>query len=219
MGTGILMKCNDKHRKSIRLYPAVVVAFVSLSAQVCFGWADSWDDLKAAAGRISSVSAAFVQEKHMKILAKPLISEGLLYFQTPNSLRWEYQRPIQSILIAHAGETKKFIRKNGRVIVDAAANAPAMQFVVDEISRWLKGRFDENPLFSARLVPGRKIVLIPADKGLADIIQRIELELSPRPGILESVMVYESKDAYTRIVFTHAEINLSLDRRLFEDVP
>jgi outer membrane lipoprotein-sorting protein len=197
---------------------AIAAAMLLLSARLCFAWADNWDDLRAAAGRISSVSAAFVQEKHMKVLIRPLISEGLLYFQAPDSLRWEYRRPIESILITHAGHTKKFIRKDGKIIADAAANAPAMQFVTEEISRWFKGRFDENPVFAARLEPGRRIVLTPNDKGLAGMIQRIELVLSDRPGIMESVMIYESKNSYTRIIFTNVELNRPLDRKLFEEI-
>ncbi|MDF1592200.1 MAG: outer membrane lipoprotein carrier protein LolA [Desulfobacterales bacterium] len=202
----------------VRRYQAVAAAMVLLSARLCFGWADTWDGLKAATGTISSVSATFVQEKHMKVLIRPLISEGLLFYQTPDSLRWEYQRPIQSILIAHAGKTKKFIRRDGKIIADAAANAPAMQFVIEEISRWLKGRFDENPVFTASLAPGRRIVLTPIYKGIAEMIQRIELVLSERPGIMESVMIYENENSYTRLKFSNVELNRPLDPRLFEDV-
>ena len=202
----------------IRRYQAIAAAIVLLSARLCFGWADTWDGLKAATGAISSVSATFVQEKHMKVLVRPLISEGLLFYQTPDSLRWEYQRPIQSILIARAGETKKFIRKDGKLTADAAANAPAMQFVIEEISRWLEGRFDENPVFTASLESGRRIVLTPNYKGIADMIQRIELVLSERPGILESVLIYENENSYTRLKFTHVELNRPLNPRLFEDV-
>jgi len=202
----------------VRHYQIIAAAIVLLSTRLCFGWADTWDGLKAAAGTISSVSATFVQEKHMKILVRPLISEGLLFYQTPDSLRWEYQRPIQSILIAHAGETKKFIRKDGKIIADAAANAPAMQFVIEEISRWLKGRFDENPVFSASLEPGRRIVLTPKNTGIADMIRRIELVLSERPGIMESVMIYENENSYTRLKFSNVELNRPLDRKLFEEI-
>jgi outer membrane lipoprotein carrier protein len=202
----------------VRRYQVFAAALVLLSARLCFGWADTWEDLRASAGKITSVSAAFVQEKHMKVLVRPLISEGLLYFQAPDSLRWEYQRPIQSILITHAGETKKFIRKDGKLIADAAANTPAMQFVIEEISRWLKGRFDENPIFTATLEPGRRIVLTPNIEGLADMIQKIVLVLSDRPGVMESVMIYESEDSYTRLKFTHVELNRPLNRKLFEEI-
>lgn len=154
----------------------------------------------------------------MKVLVRPLISAGLLFYQTPDSLRWEYQRPIQSILITHAGNTKKYIQKDGKIIADASASTPAMQFVLEEISRWLKGRFDENPLFTASLETGRRIILTPNYKGIADMIQRIELVLSERPGVMDSVRIYESENSYTLLKFTQVELNRPLDRKLFEGV-
>jgi len=211
-------KRNLSNMKPVRRYQAIATAVVLLSARLCFGWADTWDDLKAAAGTISSVSARFVQEKHMKVLARPLISEGLLFYQTPDSLRWEYQRPIKSILITHAGNTKKYIQKDGRIIADTAAASPAMQFILDEISRWLKGRFDENPLFSASLEPGRRIILIPKYKAISDMIQRIELMLSERPGTMDSVRIYESENSYTLFKFMQVEINRPLADKLFEAI-
>jgi len=202
----------------VKRYQILTAALVLLSTRLCFAWADTWDGLKAAAGTISSVSATFVQEKHMKVLVRPLISEGLLFFKTPDSLRWEYQRPIKSILITHAGITKKYIQQNGKLIADTAAGTPAMQFVIDEISRWLKGRFDENPLFTASLEPGRRIILTPNYKGLADMIQRIELVLSNRPGIMDSVRIYESENSYTLLKFAQVELNRPLDDKLFEEI-
>ncbi len=202
----------------IRCYQAAAAACVLLFAQACFGWAENWEDLRAAAGKISSIRATFVQEKHMKVLVRPLVSEGLLYFQAPGSLRWEYRYPIESILVSHAGKTQKYIRKDGKLVADAAASAPALQFVTDEISRWLKGSFDENPIFSASLQAGSRIILTPKDKSFGHMIQRIELVLSKRPGVMDAVIVYESEDSFTRIQFMNVEINQPLDRRLFEEV-
>ena len=202
----------------MRRYQVMAAAVLLLSARLCFGWADNWEDLRNAAGKITSVSAAFVQEKHMKVLVKPLISEGLLFYQVPDLLRWEYQRPIQSVLIARGGETKKFIRKDGKLIADAAAGTPAMQFVTEEISRWLKGRFDENPVFTAALESGRRIVLTPNYKAIASMIQRIELVLSERPGVMDSVIIHENENSLTRLIFKNVELNRPLDPGLFEEV-
>jgi outer membrane lipoprotein-sorting protein len=196
----------------------LALAVVLLSTRLCFGWADNWEDLRAAAGKISSVSATFVQEKHMKVLVKPLISKGVLFFRAPDSLRWEYRYPIKSILIAYNGRTRKYIRKGGTIIEDAGAGAPALPFVIEEISRWLKGRFDENPAFSAGLKTDRKIELTPKNKNLAMMIQRIELNLSERPGIIESVVIYEGENSFTRLKFVNVELNQTLDDALFKGI-
>jgi len=188
------------------------------TAFMCMGWADSWEDLKKAAGTVTSVRAAFSQEKHMKILARPLVSEGILFFQSPDSLRWEYKHPVQSILLLHNGKTRRFFQKNGSLVEDASANLQSMQVVVQEIVQWLNGRFDDNPAFAARLVPGRKIVMTPRDESFARLIQRIEVLLSDRPAVIKSVMIFESEDSFTKLDFKDVILNQKLDDVLFREV-
>jgi outer membrane lipoprotein-sorting protein len=185
---------------------------------MCLGWADSWEGLKTAAGTVTSVRAGFTQEKHMKILTRPLVSEGILLFQGPDSLRWEYQQPIQSILLLHNGKTRRFVQKNGNLIEDASASLQSMQVVVQEITQWLNGRFDDNPMFAARLEPGRKIVMSPRDESFARLIQRIEILLSDRPAVIKSVKIFEGEDSYTKLEFKEVILNQELDEALFRNV-
>ena len=87
--------------------------------------------------------------------------------------------------------------------------------VLQEIARFLSGRFDENPLFAAGLEAGRKIVLTPKEESFSKIIQRIEIFLSNQPGLISSVIIYESKDSYTKLVFRNAVVNRKLSDALF----
>ena len=193
-------------------------AIFLLTVFFCIGWADSWEELETAAGTVTSVRAGFTQEKHMKILVRPLVSEGILLFQGPDSLRWEYKHPVQSILLLHKGKTRRFVQKSGSLVEDASANLQSMQVVVQEITQWLSGRFDENPAFTARLAPGRVIVLVPKDESFARLIQRIEIHLSDRPAIIKSVMIFESEDTFTKLDFKDVIINQKLDDALFRKV-
>lgn len=179
------------------------------------GWADSWQGLKAGAGKLSTVQAQFVQQKHMKILARPLVSKGIMYFRAPASLRWEYREPVTSILLLHQGNTRRYVEKDGQLVEDASAHLQSMQMVVQQISAWMSGRFDENPAFAATLAAGRKIVLVPRDKSFARLIKRIEILLADQPGVIQSVMIYESRDSYTRLLFENAVLNQPLDDLIF----
>ena len=199
-------------------YHILVGTLLVITAFMCLGWADTWEELKSSAGTVSSVQAGFTQEKHMKILTRPLVSEGILLFQGPDSLRWEYKRPVQSILLLHNGETRRFVKKSGRLIEDASANLQSMQVVVQEITQWLNGRFDDNPAFAARLEPGRKIVMEPREESFARLIQRIEVILSDRPAVIKSVMIFESEDSFTKLVFKDVILNQKLDGALFRKV-
>ena len=204
--------------KNVQIHHFFIKIAFLLSLLLCIGWAGSWEELKGAAGTVTSVKAAFVQEKHMKILARPLVSEGLLLFQGPDSLRWEYQQPIQSILLMHNGKTRRFVQKGDNLIEDASASLQSMQVVVEEITLWLNGRFDDNPAFAARLEPGRKIVMTPRDEGFARLINRIEIILSDRPAVIKSVMIYENEDSYTKLDFKDVTLNQKLADDIFRKV-
>ena len=196
----------------------LIRALFLLSIFMCLGWADTWEGIKKTASTVTSVRAEFVQEKHMEILARPLVSKGIFYFKAPNSLRWEYRSPVQSILLMHDGRTKRYLKRNGAIIEDKGAQLQSMQVVLQDISQWLSGRFEENPAFSASLEPGRKIVLRPKEKSLAIMIQRIELILSNRPGIISAVMIYEGEKSYTRFEFKNAVLNQPLQDSIFRKI-
>jgi len=186
-----------------------------LAAMACLGWADSWQGLKDTAATVTAVQAAFVQEKHMQILARPLASKGVFLFKAPDSLRWEYLAPIKSVLVMHNGQIRRFVHKDGRLVEDASAGLQSMQVVIQQITQWLNGRFDENPAFSAALEPGPKIVMTPKDKALARLIRRIEIVLAEQPGVLESVTIFESEDSFTRLIFQNVSLNPRLGDTTF----
>ena len=206
-----------KMPKTKFLNPALAAALL-LTAFLCLGWADTWEGIKKAAPTIKTVRAEFVQEKHMKILARPLVSRGVFYFRAPDALRWEYRSPVHSILLMHDGKTRRYFKSNGAISEDAGAHLQSLQMVLQDITQWLNGRFEENPAFRAGLEPGRKIVLRPREKSLAAMIQRIELILSDRPGIIAAVMIYEGEDSYTRFEFKNTILNQPLQDSIFRKI-
>lgn len=207
---------NPRCRSKIGRWLQYVV--VLAAAWLAIGWGSTWEELRSAAGSVTSLSADFVQEKHMRILARPLISRGVFYFQSPASLRWEYRKPVRNILLMHDNRTERWIDTGSGLTQESGAGLQAMQIVLEQISQWLGGRFDENPLFAARLEPGPKIVLVPKEEAFARMIHHIDLVLSERPGIIDSVVIYESDDSFTRLVFTNAVLNQPLDAALFRKI-
>ncbi|MBT8341316.1 MAG: outer membrane lipoprotein carrier protein LolA [Desulfatitalea sp.] len=191
---------------------------LALAMLLCVGRADGRQAPTATAVTITSVQAAFVQEKHLPILARPLISEGMLYFQAPGSLRWEYTRPLKSILLVHDGRARRFIRDDAGFREESGANMAAMQVVLEQIVSWMKGRFDESPMFKARL-DGQQIILTPKDAALEAVIERIEIRLSQQPGVIDEVLIHEGPEAFTRMRFSQTRLNMPLDPAIFQDVP
>jgi len=181
-------------------------------------WARSFESIRQAAAGVKTVQARFTQEKHLKILAKPLVSTGRFAFSAPDSIRWEYEAPVRSVLLMNRGKLSRFAFRDGAWVADAAGRVEAMRVVVAEIQGWLTGRFEQSKTFSPALEPGArpKVVLTPADPALADFIQRIVLTLADRPGELESIEIVESPSARTLLRFEHSRLNAALEPGAFE---
>ena len=203
---------------SFRLLMLVFTLSALLFLMPFISFGNSFQEIKKETGNIKSIKAQFIQEKHMKILKRPLISKGVFLFQNPGSLRWEYISPIKSILLIHNGNTKRYSNKNGVITKDSGISLEAMQFVMQEITGWLSGNFDNNPLFNATLKQGKTIVLIPKNKSFSKMIEKIEISFSKKPGVIDFVMIYESKDSYTKLKFINQVINEKLEDALFNHI-
>ena len=193
---------------------------VTLMAAIAgLGWADSWTALRTAAAGIDTVQSPFTQEKHLRMLAAPLISKGRRVYQRPGSLRWEYRTPIASVMLMKDGAMRRFQQIDGKWHEDTAGGVSAMPVVAEEITRWLNGEFEDNPYFTAELTPGSRVTLRPKEPSMARVISRIDLELGERPGVITAVTIQESPGSYTRIRFDAPVINARVDDALFSGVP
>lgn len=156
---------------------------------------------------IRSVQAGFRQEKHLPILARPLVSEGIFLFEAPGSLRWEYLVPLHTVLLMHGGVVKKFVEREGELAEERGMGLDAMQVVLSEIGGWLDGRFAGNAMFAVSFADERTVLLTPKEKGLAALITSIELELAEQKGLLDRVTINEGPDSFTRLTFENRILN------------
>ena len=194
-----------------------VAGTLGLLLAICFctGWADSWDGMHTAADQIESISAEFVQAKHLPILARPLISRGEFHFRKPDALRWEYQEPVRTLLLMHKGTLQRYRQSGDGLKAETGGSLQAMQFVMAEITDWFKGRFNRSRMFAARLEPGPRIVLRPREAAFKKVIRKIVLQLADRPGVIESVTIYESPDSFTRLTFENIRLNTDIPEAFF----
>ena len=151
----------------------------------------------------------------MRLLARPLVSTGVFYFKAPAFLRWEYRAPLRNVLLTTPEGTERWVGTGSGYVRDDGVNLQAMQVVLEQITQWLEGRFDENPMFAASLEPGPRITLTPRDKALARMIERIELVFAERPGVIAEVVIREGEGSFTRLVFQDVVLNPAIDDTVF----
>ena len=97
-----------------------LVGLAALAGPWLGAWTDTWASIRAAADGVSSLQADFVQTKHLKLLKRPIVSRGKLYYRRPSQVRWEYTSPIRSIVIMDARGVRRYIWQGNRYVRDAS---------------------------------------------------------------------------------------------------
>ena len=198
----------------------IIIGFLFVFYPLYYAAADNFEQLRKDAAKVKTIQARFVQKKSMKILSKPLISQGLFYYVAPDSFRWEYLQPLKSVVIVHKGDTKRYISSGGKMIEDKTGGVQAMKIVLNEIAAWMSGKFDQNPSFAATLKEGAstEITLTPVGKSMAGMIEKINITLSKKDTAVKSVKIIESASAFTQIDFSDVQINKVISNKTFQDV-
>ena len=206
--------------RTLHRYFCILVCSLLILSLPIAALADSFEQLRKDSANIKTIKARFVQKKFMKILAKPLISEGRFYYVAPDSFRWEYLKPLRSVVIAYKDDTRRYILSSGKMIEDKAGGMQAMKVVLGEVAGWMSGKFDQNPSFAATLKEetNTQITLTPVGKSMSGMIEKIEITVSKKAAAVKSVKIIENANAFTQIDFTDVEINKVISSSVFQDV-
>ena len=193
-----------------RLLFALALLAATASAAVGADWTSSWESIRGASRNVRTIEASFVQSRSLSILARPIVSRGKFAFRRPADLRWEYQSPIESVIIVRKGDVGRYVRRDGRLVADSASRMDALSAVFGEIQHWLAGEFASSRIFRAELVRAGErttIVLVPIDAAMRGLIDGVRLDLGGEPGTVTSIVIDEGAEGSTRIDFTDVRIN------------
>lgn len=166
---------------------------------------------------LSSVQADFNQQKHLKILSRPIVSHGTFAFQVPQSLRWEYRDPVPSVLLMHDGVLRKFVQRDGRMVEERGLQLGPLQVVMAQIGSWLRGDFVDSALFSVSRIDAATVRFIPKDEAVSTIINYIEIKIGSQAGLLDSVLIAEGPESFTLMTFSNRTLNRKLPVAIFTE--
>jgi len=207
---------SSKRERMKRIFFLIFVVLVRLfSAEIVL--AQDWTSLNEAFRNIRSVRADFLQKRFLQILTKPLLSEGKLFFYTPDSLRWEYLSPLRSVMLQRGSIIQVYNFSEGKWKPEITQAVESRRMVLTEISQWFQGRFDESKAFKHLYSPGppARITMVPGE-GINRFINRIEIVMSMRPGVIDRTEIDEPGGSRTSIEFRNVEINSSFSPEVFE---
>lgn len=181
--------------------------------------AESLDDFLARveghAVGIQAFACDFRQERTLAIFAKPVVFSGKLYLSRPDRLRWEFTKPIASLLILD-GKTGRRCGEGSPASEFSLERDPVMRLVAGQMRTWTGGNYrDLQGEFSLELKPGPALVLKPRQAGLAAFLNRIEVLFDPKSLQPSRVEIHEEGGDRTAIAFMGYQLNPELPPELF----
>jgi outer membrane lipoprotein-sorting protein len=194
-----------------------VALLLFLISFILAGWTLSWESIEKNMSQVKSISGTFTQKKNIKILTKPLISKGRLYYLSPDSIRWEYTEPVKSILLVNRGNVKRFIFKEGSYVEDSSARLEAVRIVVSQITEWFAGKFNNNKDFNAEIIEG-KVVLTPQNATIKGFIKMVVITFSKNEGVITAIEIIEVQGSTTYLEFGDIAINKPMPAGIFSKV-
>ena len=157
---------------------------------VCWslGAQDLFEKIKAANMPKESLRAQWHQVKHSTLLVEDLVSDGKVYLQQPERLRWETTSPIQSVSVMAPG------RASGRF------------------------RLPTEMDFEITVLQGEEYIvrLTPLRRDLKQMMGQIALHVDPATLKLRYLMITSPEGDWTRIEFSNVETEIPLPETLFE---
>ena len=177
----------------------VVMAAQGLSEQKMI------EKMAAAAEKIKTVECSFTQTKQSKMLRGAQVSEGKMFCQQPDKLRWEYTSPQASTLVLDGAEARllkgneqearnKFIGEMARMIMNCVAGK----------------NLTDNKTFqvSAKEMPTEYVAtLVPQRKDMKRLYTKLVLHYDLKQETVTEIELYEKNGDRTLIELHDIQIN------------
>ena len=163
-------------------------------------------EMTSAAEQIKSIQCNFTQTKHSKMLKGEQVSQGKMFCQQPDKLRWEYTSPRQSTLVLDG--TKAQLLKG------ESANSSRNRFV-GEMARMIMNSvagksLNDNKSFqvSAKEMPTEYVAtLLPLRKEMKRLYAKLVLHFDTKQSTVTQIELHEKNGDLTIIELHDIQIN------------
>ena len=208
--------------KKLWLSILFIIIGLYVSAQTQLSEAQSNEimaSLTETATSMQTMQCRFVQSKTMAMLVEPSVSEGRMYFASPDRLRWEYVSPYPFALVVNGERIVKVT--DGKVEVLEGNSGRMYQGIVSMIMGSASGKnlfdtstfdvmlYDDNTFWKAEMTPKRR--------DMKRMFSRLVFHFDKKTQIIDHVEFIGSDGDVTLIRFEEMKMNERIGENLFND--
>ena len=173
------------------------------------------DKLEELTGAVNTLACTFTQTTDIPLFTEPLISEGLLRFQKPDTLVWEYTSPMKEGFVLKRDKGFRWEDDRSRRVAFTTASDPLAGLIARQMLAWISFDRDwiqseyavrvENPSpLSLRLEPKRRDV--------RNVLSSLTITFAA-DGVARTILLKEAQGGATTILLHDVVLNHPLDER------
>ena len=206
-----------------RLWLSVLFVAMSLfaSAQTQLSESQSQEivaSLTEAASSMQTMQCRFVQSKTMAMLTEPSVSEGKMYFSSPDRLRWEYLTPYPFALVVNGEKIVKVT--DGKAEVLDGNSGRMYQGITNMIMGSASGKklfdtstfdvelYDDGACWKAEMTPKRR--------DMKRMFSQLVFHFDKKSQIIDHVEFVEPSGDKTIIQFEEIQLNEKIGEERFQ---
>lgn len=178
-------------------------------------------DLQRKMSSLGSVCLDFTQERHLKLFAEPLRSEGVMLMERPDLIRWETTAPFQSILLGNHKSVAQFERTDDGWKKLKLGFPQMLKRVMEQMTLMHQGKLDAlTSDFTVSVATGSVAVvtLVPKDENTRAMLASLEVKLQPDFSATREVVLNEPSGELTRIIFRRERREVKFPAGTFDQV-
>jgi outer membrane lipoprotein carrier protein len=174
--------------------------------------------LTKTASSMQTMQCRFVQSKTMSMLAEPSVSEGKMYFASPDRLRWEYVKPYAFALVVNGerivkitdGQAEALDGNSGRMyqgitsmIMGSASGKKLFDATTFDIVL-----YDDGACWKAEMTPKRR--------DMKRMFSQLVFHFDKKTQVIDHVEFLDPKGDNTVIRFEEIRLNEKIGEEQFQ---
>lgn len=174
-------------------------------------------EINHVTSQMKSMKCDFVQTKSIKMLNDKMVSNGKMYYQQGNKLRWEYLSPYAYTFILN--DSKVVIRNSKRNDKIDVNQNKIFREIVKIMMNSVVGKClsdDKDFLITIKVSSDEYIAtMVPSRKDLKQIFQTIILHFDRKRKMISLIELLEKNGDKTQIEFKNIQTNVAISTDTF----
>lgn len=166
--------------------------------------------------KTNSLESDFKQVKHLSMLTENSVSKGKFWFKKDNLLRWEYNEPVQYLIVLNNG--KAYIKDNGKAKKFDMNSNRIFKQVNELMLAAVKGDILESADYKITYFEGTDSFLaelLPLQKNMKEYVKNILIYFDKKDFSVSKFRMTELSGDYTEVEFGNKKTNVSLESSIF----